>query len=79
MSTAIFVHGTGVREPAFSKLFGRIQSQLRSRRPDLAVEPCYWGEAEGARLYCPSRALVQDTVRQLRTTWLRQSLIWLRW
>lgn len=51
MVTAVFVHGTGVREPAFSRLFGRIQSELHSRRPELTVEPCYWGEAEGARLW----------------------------
>jgi hypothetical protein len=51
MSTVIFVHGTGVREPSFSRLFGRVRSELHSRRPELAVEPCYWGETEGARLW----------------------------
>jgi len=51
MSTVIFVHGTGVREPVFSKLFGRIRSELHRRRPELGIEPCYWGEADGARLW----------------------------
>src|SRR5271166_3723338 len=51
MSTVIFVHGTGVREPVFSKLFGRIRSEPHRRRPELGIEPCYWGEAEGARLW----------------------------
>lgn len=51
MSTVIFVHGTGVREPAFSRLFGRIRSELRSRSPEVAVQPCYWGGAEGAQLW----------------------------
>ena len=51
MSTVIFVHGTGVREPAFSRLFERVRGELHSRRPDFAIEPCYWGEAEGVRLW----------------------------
>ncbi len=51
MSTIIFVHGTGVREPAFSRLFERVRSELHSRRPEFAVEPCYWGDAEGTRLW----------------------------
>jgi hypothetical protein len=51
MSTAIFVHGTGVREPAFSRLFRRVSGELHSRRPEFSVEPCYWGGAEGARLW----------------------------
>ena len=37
--------------PAFSRLFGRIRSELQRRRPEFAVEPCYWGESEGARLW----------------------------
>lgn len=51
MSTVIFVHGTGVREPAFSELFERVRSELHERRPGLGVEPCYWGGTEGARLW----------------------------
>jgi len=51
MSTVIFVHGTGIREPVFARLFGRVQSELRRRRPELDVQPCYWGGAEGARLW----------------------------
>lgn len=51
MSTVFFVHGTGIREPVFSRLFGRVRSELHRRRPDLDVEPCYWGGAEGARLW----------------------------
>lgn len=66
MATLIFVHGTGVREPAFSKLFGRVQSELHSRRPDLAVEPCYWGGAEGARLWHDGGSVpAYDTTRAI--------------
>lgn len=51
MPTAIFVHGTGVREPGFSRLFDVIQRRLAEKRPDFAVVPCYWGETRGARLW----------------------------
>ena len=51
VSTVIFVHGTGIRAPVFSKLFGRIRSELHQRRPELGIEPCYWGGTEGARLW----------------------------
>src|SRR6516164_1787413 len=57
MSTVIFVHGTGVREPAFSELFERIRSELHQRRPALGVEPCYWGGTEGARLWHDGRSV----------------------
>jgi hypothetical protein len=57
MSTVIFVHGTGVREPAFSELFERVQSELHKRRPGLGVEPCYWGGTEGARLWHDGRSV----------------------
>jgi hypothetical protein len=51
MGTVIFVHGTGVREQAFSELFERVQSELHERRPEVSVQPCYWGGTEGARLW----------------------------
>lgn len=57
MSTVIFVHGTGVREPAFSELFERVRSELHERRPGLGVEPCYWGGTEGARLWYDGRSV----------------------
>jgi hypothetical protein len=51
MGSLVFVHGTGVREPGFSTLFDRVRSELRTRRSQLAIEPCYWGGIEGARLW----------------------------
>jgi hypothetical protein len=57
MGTVIFVHGTGVREPAFSELFERVRSELHDRRPGLGVEPCYWGGTEGARLWHDGRSV----------------------
>jgi hypothetical protein len=51
LTTVTFVHGTGVREPAFSKMFARVSSELHARLPDLDVQPCYWGGVAGARLW----------------------------
>ena len=87
MSTVIFVHGTGVREPAFSMLFQQIRSELHKRRPELGVEPCYWGGAEGARLwhngssipaYDATRGIVPDAEDEELTLWglLYQDPLW---
>lgn len=66
MATLIFVHGTGVREPAFSVLFRRIQGELHRRRPELGIEPCYWGGAEGAQLWHAGSSVPgYDTTRAL--------------
>ena len=51
LTTVIFVHGTGVREPAFSTTFARVSDELRRRVPEIVVEPCYWGGVAGARLW----------------------------
>jgi hypothetical protein len=82
-----FVHGIGVREPAFSKLFRRVRSELHSRRPKLAVERCYWGEAEGARLwhvggsvptYAAARAIIPGPGDEELALWdlLYQDPLW---
>jgi hypothetical protein len=47
----VFVHGTGVREPAYTNAFGRISEQLKSRRDGVRVHRCYWGADYGTRLY----------------------------
>jgi pimeloyl-ACP methyl ester carboxylesterase len=49
MTTVLFIHGTGVREPAFTMAFQRIRTGLAGVRPDVTVERCYWGEI-GAEL-----------------------------
>jgi hypothetical protein len=51
LTTVIFVHGTGVREPAFSKTFARVSTELHARSQELDVAPCYWGAVAGARLW----------------------------
>lgn len=87
MITAIFVHGTGVREPAFAEGFKRITSELQSRRPELNVKPCYWGGSEGARLwhggssvpsYDTTRAIVAESEDEELALWdlLYQDSLW---
>ncbi|MFL1899825.1 hypothetical protein ACJWDR_12070 [Streptomyces tauricus] len=50
MSTVVFIHGTGVREPGFSALAGRVAAGLGSLRDGLRVVPYYWGDPHGATL-----------------------------
>ncbi|GAA4322632.1 hypothetical protein GCM10023086_47970 [Streptomyces venetus] len=50
MATVVFVHGTGVREPGFSALLGRVTAGLAAQRDGLRVLPYYWGAAHGATL-----------------------------
>jgi len=87
MGTVIFVHGTGVREPAFSQLFDRVRTELRCRRPEFSIEPCYWGERAGARLwhdgrsvpgYATTRALAPDSEDEELALWdlLYRDALW---
>ncbi len=46
----VFVHGTGVREPSYSKVFNIISKKLKARNNNLRVHKCYWGGTEGATL-----------------------------
>ncbi|MFI6876839.1 hypothetical protein ACIBL6_25725 [Streptomyces sp. NPDC050400] len=50
MTTVVFIHGTGVREPRFTELHARIASGLGAVAPHARVVPYYWGEAHGATL-----------------------------
>lgn len=47
MTTIAFVHGTGVRGAAYSRVFKAFQSNVRERDADIAVVPCGWGEHLG--------------------------------
>ena len=42
----IFVHGTGVRQPAYDKTLAKIQQNLN----DFTVYKCYWGDQCGSKL-----------------------------
>ncbi|MBR8639215.1 hypothetical protein KEF29_07515 [Streptomyces tuirus] len=50
MATVVFIHGTGVREPGFSKLAGRVAAGLAALRDGLRIVPYYWGGTHGATL-----------------------------
>lgn len=50
MATVVFIHGTGVREPGFSKLAGRVAAGLTALREGLRIVPYYWGHTHGATL-----------------------------
>ena len=47
----VFVHGTGVREPAYTTAFNRISEELKSRRNGVRMHRCYWGADYGTRLH----------------------------
>jgi hypothetical protein len=47
MRTVLFVHGTGTREPSYSGMLEKVKAALQD---NASVQPCYWGEQEGARL-----------------------------
>ncbi|MCZ8163509.1 MAG: hypothetical protein O9275_22915, partial [Microcystis sp. LE19-196.1B] len=46
----VFIHGTGVREPAYSKTFSIIIRKLKERNENLRFQKCYWGGSLGTTL-----------------------------
>jgi hypothetical protein len=87
LTTVIFVHGTGVREPGFSATFARIGAELHKRVARLEVVPCYWGGIAGARLwrdgisvpsYDTTRAIVAEGEEEEIALWglLYQDPLW---
>lgn len=50
MTTVLFVHGTGVRNPGYEETFQLIKGKLQAERPDLKVERCLWGDSLGTKL-----------------------------
>ncbi|MFD3613983.1 hypothetical protein ACFWWT_01795 [Streptomyces sp. NPDC058676] len=70
MTAVVFIHGTGVREPGFSKLAGRVAAGLTALRDGLRIVPYYWGGTHGATLAAggaslPARAGAGGTARGL--------------
>lgn len=50
VTTVLFVHGTGVREPGYTASLERIREGIAAVRPEVAVAPCYWGGSAGSGL-----------------------------
>ena len=48
--TIIFVHGISVRAAGYEVAFRHIEAMLKSRRPDVKLAPCLWGDSFGAVL-----------------------------
>jgi hypothetical protein len=46
----MFVHGTGVRQPAYDVAFELIAKKVAGIRPEYAMASCYWGGSHGSRL-----------------------------
>lgn len=66
MTTVVFVHGTGGRQPHYSETFEQIERELHARRPDLNVIPCLWGDSLGTKLNAGGVSIpLYDTTRGL--------------
>jgi len=67
MAAVVFIHGTGVREPGFSALTGRVAAGLAPLRDGLRIVPYYWGGPHGATLAAGGASLPPQsgTVRGL--------------
>ena len=64
MSTAIFVHGTGVRKEAYDTSFDRVAAEFAKLR-GISVERCYWGDL-GSKLPEPPASIpTYDSTRAL--------------
>jgi hypothetical protein len=77
MTTVIFVHGTGVREPAFTRLFDFVRRTLLDRLDRIEVMPCYWGGEAGARLWHQGRSVPDhDTTRTIDPETSIEEALW---
>lgn len=46
----IFVHGTGVRQPAYDETFNKIKKHLKAKNKSFQLYECYWGDECGSKL-----------------------------
>lgn len=63
MTTVVFVHGTGVREPALKTLISRVDEGLHRVAPDARLIACDWGSAHGATLAANGASIPGDDGR----------------
>ena len=64
----VFVHGTGVREPACSKASNKIVNHLKERDKSLSFHKCYWGGSLGTKLNVGGQSIpVVNTKKTLDT------------
>lgn len=60
-TTVVFIHGTGVREPRFTALAGKVRASLDAERSGLRFVPFYWGDTHGATLGAGGASLPPST------------------
>lgn len=64
----VFVHGTGVREPIYSKTFSTISQKLKARDENLRFHKCYWGGLLGTTLNAGGVSIpISDTTKAIQT------------
>jgi hypothetical protein len=64
MRHILFVHGTGVRQPAYNETWAIIAAQVQKNLPNSTIYRCYWGGTEGSRLRSGGASIPDyDTVR----------------
>src|SRR5688572_29062330 len=64
MISVVFVHGIGVRQPAYDELFNKVSGELRATWYGTNTIKCYWGEKFGARLCAEGKSIpTYDTAR----------------
>lgn len=74
MTTLLFVHGTGVREPHYTQTLDEIRQRLQRAKPQIVVEGCSWGEAVGVKLDRPFHSIpLYESTRDLTPEPLRES------
>ncbi|WP_460071335.1 hypothetical protein [Streptomyces sp. YKOK-I1] len=61
MTTVVFVHGTGVREPALTALTARVRDGLHRAAPRTRLIPCDWGSHHGATLAANGASIPDGT------------------
>jgi hypothetical protein len=50
MTSLVFIHGTGGRQDAYAETFAGMEQALQRWKPGVALVPCLWGNALGAKL-----------------------------
>lgn len=65
MRTLLFVHGTGVRGPAFDATFEAIRDSADRHLGSIDVQPCLWGDELGAKLTLGGASIPTFDVQRL--------------
>ncbi len=67
MTSVVLVHGTGVREPAYTALLDHVTSQIASITSKATVLPCRWGKDHGTELHLGGKSIPDyDLTRALQ-------------